>query len=162
MNSARLAAALATTALTLACSSPLDAPLGLLGHWTAVPESLSPQGRYWRHLNFSADGSYQVEVRTYGLYPDQAAGDLSAVSREEGRFRTDGDRLAMTAQRLVVWDRFYRAGSPEQVLEPFPYGDAPLDGARFEILGDRLVLRYTGIGPADGPVAVTAEYWAIR
>jgi hypothetical protein len=98
----------------------------------------------------------------YGLYPGQAAADLSAYGREEGGFRAEGDRLVMHAQRLETWDLFYPADSRRQVQEPYPDGSAPFDGARFEILGDRLILHYTGVGAADEPVQATREYLAVR
>jgi hypothetical protein len=93
----------------------------------------------------------------YGLYTGQAAAELSAFSREEGLFRAEGDSLFMEAKRLVAWDRFYGADSPERVYEPYPYGDAPLDGARLEFRGDRLALYYITY-PADAPVPTTQEY----
>jgi len=63
----------------------------------------------------------------------------------------------MEAQRLVVWDRFYGADSPQSVHEPYPYGDAPFDGARFEIQADRLILHYLTY-PADAPIPTTKDY----
>jgi hypothetical protein len=153
----RRATALVTALAGLACSSPLDLPRALLGQWVSAPADLRPQGWHQYHLTFHPTGSYASEVRTYGLNAGQPATQLSAFSREEGRFRTEGDRLVMEAHRLVVWDRFYGSDSPEQVHEPYPYGTAPLHGARFEVLGDRLILHYTTY-PADAPVATTKEY----
>ena len=153
----RLVTALATALAGLACSSPLEMPTGVVGHWVTAPEDLSPRGWHQYHLTFASTGSYRSEVRSYGLYPEQAAADLSAFSREEGRFRVEGDRLVMEADRLVVWDRFDGADSPERVHEPYPYGRAPFDGARFEIGDDRLILVYITY-PADGPVPAMKQY----
>jgi len=162
MNSARLAAALATALLGLACSSPVQAPANLLGHGETGLTDLSPQGSLRYGLTFFSSGLYWSEWRMYGLYPGQDAADLSAYGREEGGFRAEGDRLAMNAQRLETWDLFYPADSRRQVQEPYPSGKAPFDGARFEILGDRLILHYTGVGAADEPVQATREYMAVR
>ena len=109
MHPARLAAAVAAACLSLACSSPLDVRRELLGHWATAPEGVNPQGWYQSHLSFASSGSYQSEVRSYGVYPGQAAADLASYSREEGVFRAEGDHLVMQAQRLVEWDRFYGA-----------------------------------------------------
>lgn len=164
MHTVRGAPLITTVAMALAllgCNGerPLGTvdPSGLLGHWATSPADLSPQGWHQYHLTFTSSGSYRSEVRSYGLYEGQPAEELSGFSLEEGRFRTEGDRLAMEAERLVVWDRFYGANSPARVHEPYPYGDAPLDGARFEIRDDRLILHYLTY-PADAPVPTSKEY----
>jgi hypothetical protein len=42
-----------------------------------------------------------------------------------------------------------------QVIEPYPYGTL-FDGARFEIVAERLTLHYLSY-PLDAPVATTLE-----
>lgn len=136
-------------------------PAALVGDWATSPAMLSPRGWHQYHLTFTAKGSYRSEVRSYGVYELQPAAELSDFSREEGSFSVEGDRLVMEAERLVVWDRFYGADSPVQVYEPYPYGNAPFDGARFEIRDRRLILHYFSY-PADALVPTTKEYNLVR
>jgi hypothetical protein len=163
------ATALATALAALACSSPLDLPRDLLGRWATAPEAygpsvggIEPHAWYQFHLTFASTGSYQSEWRGYGFYAGQAPGELSSLSREEGGFRTAGDRLALEAHRLVLWDHFSGDDSPETVLEPYPYGTVQFDGARFAVIGHRLILHYVAAGPLDEPVPTTREYHFVR
>ncbi len=87
MYPARLAASVGVACLSLAWSSPLDVRRELLGQWSTAPEVPYPQGWYQSHLRLVSGGFHQSEVRSYGVYPGQAAADLSSSSREEGTFR---------------------------------------------------------------------------
>jgi hypothetical protein len=140
-------------ALTCGCSEP--ATDDFTGAWITAARDLDPTGYDQSELRFGSGGGFRWEVRSYGLYPAQRADDLSAYVRIEGTFETRNDRLIMSPQRSVTWDRFYGADSPEVVQEHY---HVPLfDGARFTIAGDRLTLNYFSY-PFDAPVATEQEF----
>jgi hypothetical protein len=138
----------------MACANVADNPaepkVGWLpGVWVASPEVGSPSGRYERSLSFGSEGSFVSEVRSYGIYGWQPAGELSGYTRTEGTYgvEIEGNRLEFLPLRIVSWDRFYGPNSPETVREPYP-GETVFDNARYELSGDILTLRFT-IYPAD-------------
>jgi hypothetical protein len=90
------------------------------------------------------------EVRSYGLLPGQGREELSAYSKTQGRYRTEGDRFFFEPRRLVWWDRFYGADSPEHVEAPYPYGTL-FDDAHLVLRGDELTISYLSY-PFDAPV----------
>jgi hypothetical protein len=127
----------------------------LVGSWRTAPEDLSPSGWYQSRLSFNVFGVFESEVRDYGLYPGQDRNALSAYSRIEGTYRVEGDRLIFRTSRMVWWDRFYGARSPEQVEEP--YHASLYDDARYTVQGDRLILQYLSY-PFDAPVPTSWEF----
>jgi hypothetical protein len=128
----------------------------LSGRWVTSRNDLSPGGWHQSALTFSVDGRFVFENRMYGLYEGQRAGDLAAFTRTEGAYRIDRDRLVFEPQRLVWWDRFDGARSPEHVEEPYPWGGL-FDDARFAVQDDHLSMTYT-VYPAERGVAAVGEY----
>jgi hypothetical protein len=146
------------TLWTLGCSDgastgPQLEPL--TGHWVSQRFSLGESASYEQHLTLSSLRRFASEARNYGSYPGQGPEEFSGYSRVEGTYSVDGDRLQFHPQRLVWWDLFYGKDSPVQVVQPYPYGTL-FDGNRFEIVDDRLTLRYLSY-PFDAPVATTLE-----
>ena len=128
----------------------------LSGRWLAPRNDLAPDGSHQSALTFSIDGRFVFENRMYGLYDGQVASDLSAFTRTEGTYRIDRDRLVFEPVRLVWWDRFEGARSPEHVEEPYPWGRL-FDDARFEVQADRLVMTYR-VYPGDKGLPGVGEY----
>jgi len=154
----RTFALLALASAVLACSdSTAPQPLAteLLGRWSTTPSPLQPSGTIQFHLTFTSNFRFTAESRSYGVYADQSAGELSGYTRTTGSYRTDGARLILTPDSLITWDRFYGATSPEMVQTP--YGGALYDKAQFTVDGDRLTLSYT-IYPADAPEPATQQF----
>jgi hypothetical protein len=142
-------------ALAVACDSATSPESALAGRWATEREGLSPAGSYQSFLAFDG-AAFTFEVRSYGLLHGQRPNDLSAYSRTEGTFRVEGDRLHFLPSRLVTWDGFYGASSPERVESPYPWGSL-FDDARFSIRLTRLTLRYLSY-PADAPVETTRTF----
>lgn len=151
MQLQRISPSVLVLASVIACANPTAAGLSSLsGTWRTAPENAQPQGWYLRSLTFGADGAFTSEFRSYGVYAGQPREELSGYQRTEGTYRVAGQRLIFEPQRLVSWDRFYGANSPETMSEPYPYGSI-FDDARYVLLGSQLSLRYTTY-PADAPV----------
>jgi hypothetical protein len=158
--SIRHARTLAFAALSLtACESSTSPEASALeGRWATDREALSPAGSYQSFLTF--DGTaFAFDVRSFGVYSGQGSNELSAYSRTEGTFRIEGDRLHFAPTRLVTWDRFYGADSPERVESPYPLGSI-FDDARFTVRITELTLRYLTY-PADAPVETTRTFWRL-
>ncbi len=139
-------------AFVTACADATAPGVGPLeGTWAAAPEAGSPSGRYERLLTFRNDGTFTSEVRSYGIYPGQPRDQLSGYFRTEGTYgvEIEGNGMVFHAARVVSWDRFYGANSPEVVRDAFP-GETIYDDARYEVQGPLLTLRFT-IYPADAP-----------
>lgn len=128
----------------------------LVGRWISPRNELAPEAWHQSTLTFTIDGRFTSENRTYGVYDGETAEVLSVISRIEGTYRIAGDRLIFQPRRLVWWDRFYGALSPERVEEPYPWGSI-FDDAHYSIAGDHLTMAYT-MYPADTPVAAVGEY----
>jgi hypothetical protein len=129
----------------------------LTGSWQTPRQTLSPSGSYQTTLTFAADGGVTYEVRNYGLYPGQRADDLASYSRTYSRYETAGDTVILHPARVVTWDKFYGAQSPERVEEIH-------DGSvRWNVVvyGDQLMVNYTTY-PADAPVLTTVVYRRVR
>jgi hypothetical protein len=145
-----LGSSVLSLALVMACAdAAAPPPSALEGSWVAAREDASPTGWYQRSLTFGSAGSFTSEFRSYGVYPAQPRDELSGYQRTEGTYEVEGSRLIFHPVRLVEWDRFYGAASPEQITEPYPYTGI-FDNARYEMLGPALTLHYT-IYPADAP-----------
>jgi hypothetical protein len=152
-----LFAALATL-LTLACSDRAPTEPGsqtLTGHWISQRFSLGGSASYEHHLTLSLHSRFVSEARHFWSYPGQGPDEFSGYNRVEGTYSIDRNRLHFHPVRLVWWDLFYGKNSPVQVIQPYPYGTL-FDGTRFEMVADRLTLRYLSY-PADAPVATTLE-----
>jgi hypothetical protein len=150
VRSFRFCSSFLLLALTLACGSSTEPKqTSLDGTWVAAVESASPSGWYQRTLTFDPNGSFVAGFRIYGIYSWQPSNELSGYQRIEGSYDVDGDRLVFHAARLVWWDRYYGAQSPEQVSEPYPYGTI-FDDAHYQLQGDELTLHFTTY-PADAP-----------
>lgn len=139
-----------------ACSES-SAPVGssqIVGAWMAPRETLHPNGSMTRYLGFSESGTFQYSAESYGVYPGQSAGTLSAYTRISGTYQIDGDRLTMTGNRTATWDSFYGANSPETVQN---VNTEMFKDARFRIALSTLILDFTTY-PADAPVPTTQSY----
>lgn len=145
------------TSVAVACATPTSpATSELDGTWVSGPETASPRGFAERSITFGPGDAYRSEVRTYGIYPGQPANELSSYGRIEGTYGVVGDRLTVQPARLVEWDRFYGAASPERVIEPCPY-QRMIDDDRFEVRGRQLTL-YVTTYPADAAVPTTMVF----
>ena len=150
MKLLRLRSTVLPLTFMMACASPTESgPSSLDGSWVSAIENASPSGWYRRSLIFETNGSFTSEFRSYGIYGGQPRNELSGYQRTEGTYQTDGDRLVFQPIRLVSWDRFYGADSPERVTEPYPYPGI-FDDARYQTQGLRLTLRFTTY-PLDAP-----------
>ena len=118
---------------------------------------LSPSGSYQITLTFDASGSYRSEIISYGLY-NHSPDEISAYTYITGTWHARQDSLSVRTERMVWWDIFYGAGSPEHVMS---YVGTAYDKARYTIDGDRLTLDYLSY-PADAPVATTATFVRVR
>ena len=134
-------------------SAPVADPAApvLTGRWEKAPLALQPAGRMEFALTFSVPNRFRQDVRTFGLLPGQAANDLSGYSRIEGTYSTDGATIDFMPRRVVSWDRFHGANSPEQHEDPARYADL-FHHATFAVEGNRLTLDFVSY-PADAPVA---------
>ena len=151
MQLQRLRPSALVLACTIACANPTESGQSLLnGTWKTAAENASPTGWYTRSLTFEPGGAFTSEFRSYGVYPGQPRDELSGYQRTEGTYRVEAKRLIFQPVRLVSWDRFYGATSPETVSEPYPYGSI-FDDAHYDLVGPLLSLHYTTY-PADAPV----------
>jgi hypothetical protein len=166
MRPMRLFFALACTALSAACSST-DAtpttpapnnqkPTIITGVWQSDRIPLAPAGYYQTTLTLGLDASVTVDSRNYGVYPGQKADDLSAYTRQTGKFDITTDSLRFEFAKVAWWDRFYGADSPEHVMDaPKPIGGYSSFG--FTLIARQLMLSYLSF-PADAPVQTKATF----
>jgi len=126
------------------CTNATDSQATLVGDWVSQ-ESLSPRGYLTTQLTFRTDGTFTNAGRMFGCYPGQAANDLCAYTIASGTFTTDGDGLAANVNRVVTWDRFYGASSPETVQN---VNRTAFNEGRFQIAGRTLTLHFLTY-PAD-------------
>ena len=70
-----------------------------------------------------------------------------------------GSSITLTGARVVTWDSFYGANSPEQMEERAPW--SVFENAEYSLDGDVLVISYTTF-PADAPVSATIQFRRIR
>jgi hypothetical protein len=161
MHLFRLSPSILSLAAAVACASPTASHQSVLdGNWVAAPENASPSGWYQRSLTFGPTGSFTSEFRSYGIYAGQPRDELSGYQRTEGTYAVEGNRLIFHPMRLVEWDRFYGAGSREQIRQPYPYGTI-FDDARYEMHGPQLTLHYT-VYPADAPEPALVLFTRVR
>jgi hypothetical protein len=116
---------------------------------------LHPTGTFTRTLSFADDGTFQYTGNTYGIYPGNNAGQLSAYTVTKGTYVVDGDRLTMIATRQITWDSFY--GPDSQPVEQ-AVNQSFFDQAHFTLINNALVLNYLTY-PADAPVATTLAFF---
>ena len=140
-----------------ACSdstSPrIDSPL--VGGWLTARENLHPMGSMTRYISFAENGTFLFATNSYGVY---GGTELAGYTRTTGTYRIEGDRLICTATRVVSWDSFYGAGSPETVQN---VNYSFLDQARFRIEGSFLIIDYITY-PADAPEPTTMLLESVR
>ena len=143
-------AAILGVALLAGCGDPASiAPEDLEGSWVET-KPLSPRGTMDRILTFGGDGRFWWRVESYGLYPEQAEGELSAWSETRGRYQIDEDRLYLEPRTTDWYDTFYEDPGP---FTRDAYG-ARVDQAVFEVRDDELIGHYLSY-PADAPVETT-------
>ena len=128
MRAARFVPVALSAIAMLSCTEPGHP---VVGHWV---ETVAPN----RHLALRADGSFI----NYG-------GTFTDYWRTEGTYAVNEQRIEFHPVRL----KSRSGGSPEQVIEPYPYG-AVFEDCTFEFDGSALILHYTTY-PADGPVLAT-------
>ncbi|MFL5613552.1 MAG: hypothetical protein ACJ796_07830 [Gemmatimonadaceae bacterium] len=146
----------ATTFVVVGCSDTASGPITrLIGVWQSQKAS-SPPGSYQSTLELRPDGGFTKEGRSFGLYPGQHPGDLSAYTRYTGRFELTGDSLRFDNEQSVWWDRFYGANSPEHVESIHSAGSVA-----YSLIGSKLIFHYLSY-PADAPVPTTEELYRIR
>jgi len=126
----------------------------IVGAWIAPSETLHPTGSMTRQIGFSESGEFRYSANSYGIYPGQSAGTLSAYTRISGTYQIDGDRLTITGNRTATWDSFYGANSPERVTD---VNTEVFKDARFRIVTGNLILDYITY-PADAPVPTTESF----
>lgn len=143
--------------LAAACSDPATTHgSALVGRWVTEARDVNPRGWYERELVFSRGGEFGFVVRNFGLYAEQSRNEASSYSRTDGTYEVHADRIVFHPERLILWDHFYGANSPEEVIEPYPWGTI-FDDARYEMNASRLTIHHTTY-PADAPVATTSHF----
>lgn len=154
MRSHRALLALATVALCASCSSATDSSSSgnIVGSWVA-DSAASPNGSYLRQLTLTDDGRFTLDFRSYGLYENQQADDLSGYERTGGTFTVNGDRVSFEPGWLVVWDYSFGRDAPQTIYAPYPR-DHFYDDARFRVDNDTLTLNVT-LHQADSPRPAT-------
>jgi hypothetical protein len=144
-------------AASLACADALIAPSpdGLTGRWTRGPETLSPSGQYVRTIDFGADGRYLRSSVFRGIYPQQPADAIAALTREYGTYALSSDTLRFLQDSVRTWD--YLGGEFLYVGRPGGYIEGPPTDPIIELTATRLTLRYQ-VNPGAGYVPVVEEY----
>lgn len=152
-----LSLALGAFAVLASCSSSTEPSSNrdVLGDWQADSTGTS-QESYERHLTLGADGSFSLLHRSFGVYDNQSADELSGFERVTGSFRIESDRLIFEPQMLLLWDYTFGRDAPTQVYTDYRY-DHFYDDTHFTIDGETLTLHFTDY-PADEPVSSTQVF----
>jgi len=141
----------------IACADALLAPSpdGLTGRWTRAPEALSPSGQYVRSIEFSPDGRYLRTSVFRGVYPQQPADAIAALTREYGTYALSSDTLRFLQDSIRSWDfiggEFLHVGRAEGYIE------GPPTDPTVELTATHLTLRYL-VNPGAGYEPVVEEY----
>jgi hypothetical protein len=150
--------ACAVSGCTESTTAPELAPL--VGMWQVTPYRNTDGSTYETSLILRTDQTY---VRDWRAYYDGGAGRpgiLFAYSTTEGTFTVRGDSIFLRATINRNWDRdFY--GGEVRVTPVSSTGTYGPGGARFEILGQTLLLHYLSY-PADAPVETTESLLRVR
>lgn len=157
MPSVRIVFTTFVAAASLACADALIAPSpdGLTGRWTRAPEALSPSGQYVRTIDFGADGKYLRTTVVRGVYPQQPADAIAALTREYGTYALSSDTLRFLQDSVRTWD--YLGGEFLYVGRASGYIEGPPTDPTVELTATRLTLRYQ-VNPGAGYVPVVEEY----
>jgi hypothetical protein len=145
----------------IACHADLLAPSSqtLTGHWSRASEPLSPNGQYFRTLDFSVDGHYVLTGASRGVYAQLPADSVGNVSREYGTYVLNSDIIRFTQDSVRSWDyltgTYFHAGPKGQYIE------GPPTDPSVELTDTQLTLRYM-VDPGAGYVAVTDVYYRDR
>jgi hypothetical protein len=155
-----LLVALAATAPVAGCGDgPVAAtPAALVGSWRSRVEAIQPQGSWQRTLVVHPDMRVESRGVTYGLYPGDAPGAVSASSALYGRLGATGTRFLIQPDSLVTEDRFH---GPDYHHVQRDFTGLPSDSTAFEIRGGVLTLTYYSY-PADAPVVTRSVYYRVR
>lgn len=157
MPSIRLVCATFVAAASLACADNLIAPSpdGLTGRWTRAPEALSPSGQMIRTLDFNVDRRYVRTAVIRGVYPQQPADAIAALTREYGTYALSSDTLRFLQDSIRTWD--YLGGEFLYVGRAGGYIEGPPTDPTVELTATHLTLRYM-VNPGAGYVPVVEEY----
>ena len=150
MRPHRALLALSTVVLCASCSNSTDpSPTSnIVGSWVA-DSAASPVGTYVRQLTLTQEGKFLLDLRSFGLYENQQADDLSGYERTSGTFTVDGDRVIFEPGWLVLWDFSFGRDAPQKIYAPYP-NDHFYDDAHAHVEGDSLTLEFT-LYDADSP-----------
>ena len=155
-----LLVALAATAPVSGCGdAPVAAtPAALVGTWRSRVEAVQPQGSWQRTLVVHPDMRVESRGVTYGLYPGDGPGTVSASSALYGRLGGTGTRFLIHPDSQVTEDRFHGPGHHAVQRD---FAGLPNDSAAYEVRGGALTLTYYS-HPADAPVVTRSVYYRVR
>jgi hypothetical protein len=127
----------------------------MIGTWIA-DSAASPVGSYVRELTLTREGRFFLDLRSFGLYENQQADDLSGYQRTSGTFTVDGDRVTFAPDWLVIWDYSFGRDAPQTTYAPYP-NEHFYDDAHFHVEADILTLDFT-LYEADSQRPVTQVF----
>jgi hypothetical protein len=144
------------------CSDSTTAPevAPLVGAWQVAPYLSRDGTTYEQSLTLRGDQTYVRDWRIYAASGAGRRGDLFAYITTEGTFTVRGDSIFMRAILSRNWDRDF-FGGVERVTPVNSSGVYGQGGARFEIIGETLVLHFLSY-PADAPVETTESLVRVR
>lgn len=157
MSSIRIVLSLLALGASVACADAVIAPSpdALTGHWAGAPETLSPSGQFIRTLDFSPDKKYLRTTVIRGVYPQQPADAIAAITREYGTYALSSDTLLFLQDSVRTWD--YLSGEFLYVGRAEGYIEGPPTVPTVELTSTRLTLHYM-VNPGAGYVPVVEEY----
>ena len=152
-------------ALAAAAAACTDGALGvgggrraLVGTWRARPEAISPAGTWQRSLVVHGDMRVESRGVTYGLYPGDAPGTVSASSTLYGSLGASDRSYIVHPDSLVTEDRF--GGSLQRIVQR-DFSWLPNDSVSYVVRQDRLEISYYTY-PADAPVLTHDVLYRVR
>ena len=116
---------------------------------------MSPSGQYVRTIDFGADGRYLRTGVFRGIYPQQSADAIAALTREYGTYALSSDTLRFLQDSIRTWD--YLGGEFLYVGRASGSIEGPPTDPTVELTATRLTLRYM-VNPGAGYVPVVEEY----
>lgn len=126
-----------------------------MGSWVA-DSAASPVGSYVRQLTLTQQGKFILDLRSFGLYENQQAGDLSGYQRTSGTFTADGERVTFEPDWLAIWDFSFGRDAPQTIYVPYP-DEHFYDDAHVHVDGDALTLDFT-LYEGDSPRPATQVF----